>query len=111
MIGYISREAALEATCELCAGECGTKEGCVMRKRINDIPAADVLPGKWIPVTERVPEQFVSVQAHMTDAGPFPAVREAYLIYGDQWFFPALSEIHPVDMWMPFSETPKEGNA
>lgn len=62
---------------------------------------------RWIPVEERLPDEFVSVQAHMTDAGPFPSVREAYLA-GGKWFFPALTEYHPVDKWAYFREPPKE---
>lgn len=62
---------------------------------------------KWIPVAERLPSDFVSVQAHMTDAGNFPPVREAYVV-NKNWFFPALKEFHPVDMWRRFDEPPKE---
>ena len=62
---------------------------------------------KWIPVTERLPSDFVSVQAHMTDAGDFPSVREAYVVE-EGWFFPALKGFHPVDMWKQFDEPPKE---
>lgn len=61
----------------------------------------------WIPVEDHLPEEFVSVQAHMTDAGPFPSVREGYLA-GGRWFFPALDEFHPVDRWRAFDEPPKE---
>lgn len=64
---------------------------------------------RWIPVTEHLPDEFVSVQAHMTDAGPFPPVREAYLA-GGKWYFPALNEYHPVDKWEEFSEPLKEDN-
>ena len=59
---------------------------------------------QWISVEERLPSDFVSVLAHMTDAGDFPAVREAYLV-GKAFFFPALADVHPVDRWM---EMPKE---
>jgi len=62
---------------------------------------------EWIPVTEDTPSDFVSVQAHMTDAGQFPSVREAYTVDG-LWFFPALKEFHPVDAWKRFDEPPKE---
>ena len=63
---------------------------------------------KWIPVTERLPDDFVSVLGHMTDAGEFPAVRECYLV-GTEFFFPALHDVHPVDLWMEMPEPPKEG--
>lgn len=62
---------------------------------------------KWIPVEERLPKDFVSVQAHMVGADPFPTVREAYVI-DREWFFPALHEFLPVDYWCEFDEPPKE---
>ena len=63
---------------------------------------------QWIPVTERLPENFVSVLGYMTDAGDFPPVRECYTV-GNAFFFPALSDVHPVSHWMPLPEPPKEG--
>lgn len=62
---------------------------------------------RWISVEERLPSDFVSVQAHMTDAGNFPPVREAYVV-NKNWFFPALKEFHPVDMWKRFDEPPED---
>lgn len=58
---------------------------------------------QWISVYDKIPDEFVSVLGHMTDAGEFPAIRECYLI-GDAFFFPALREVHPVDYWMPMPE-------
>ena len=63
---------------------------------------------RWIPVTERLPSDFVSVQAHIVGADPLPTVREAYVI-GGKWFFPALKEFLPVDMWKRFDDPPKDG--
>ena len=62
---------------------------------------------KWIPVTEKRPDNFISVLGYMTDAGDFPAVRECYTV-GNAFFFPALSDVHPVSHWMPMPEPPKE---
>ena len=62
---------------------------------------------KWIPVTERLPNNFVSVLGYMTDAGDFPPVRECYTV-GRAFFFPALGDVHPVSHWMPLPEPPKE---
>lgn len=68
--------------------------------------ATDTKAGdKWTPTAERLPDEFVSVLGHMTDAGEFPAVRECYRV-GGVFFFPALMDRHPVDKWM---EMPKEG--
>lgn len=64
---------------------------------------------KWISVEERLPPNFVSVIAHMTDAGEFPPVQEAYSICGGRiFFFPVLREHHLVDYWMEMPEFPKE---
>ena len=81
-------------------------------KKINDgfsdlCGAADNNVGsKWIPVTERLPNNFVSVLGYMTDAGDFPPVRECYTV-GRAFFFPALGDAHPVSHWMPLPEPPK----
>lgn len=72
-----------------------------------DLAIAALERDRWISVEERLPGEFVSVQAHMTDAEPFPSVREAYLA-GGEWFFPALNEYHPVDKWAEFLESPEE---
>ena len=77
----------------------------VADERNSRLDAEDKL--RWIPVTEDTPSDFVSVQAHMTDSGPFPSVREAYTVDG-LWFFPALKEFHPVDMWKRFDDPLKE---
>ena len=58
---------------------------------------------KWISVKDELPDEFVSVLAHMTDAEEFPVVREAYVVCG-RFFFPALRENHPVDYWMEMPE-------
>ena len=62
---------------------------------------------KWIPVTERLPDNFVSVLGYMTDAGEFPPVRECYTV-GKAFFFPALGDVHPVSHWMEMPELAME---
>jgi hypothetical protein len=66
----------------------------------NDVPT------KWISVKERLPQNFVSVLGHMTDAGEFPPIRECYTV-GNAFFFPALSDVHSVSHWMEMPEPPK----
>ena len=61
---------------------------------------------EWISVNDRLPEQFVSVLGHMTDADKFPSVRECYRV-GNVFCFPALQDRHPVDKWMEMPEPPK----
>lgn len=63
----------------------------------------------WISVNDKLPHEFVSILAHMTDAGEFPAVREAYMV-GGTFFFPALRDQHPVDYWMEMPEFSEEEN-
>lgn len=60
----------------------------------------------WIPVTERLPENFISVLGYMPDAVPFPPVRECYTV-GNEFYFPALHEVHVVTHWMPLPERPR----
>ena len=91
--------------CTLC-GEEGALE------RVSGVIADSLLYNgvtiqKWIPVTERLPKNFISVLGYMTDAGDFPPVRECYTV-GNAFFFPALGDVHPVSHWMPLPEPPEE---
>ena len=61
---------------------------------------------EWIPVDERIPENFISVLGYMTDAGEFPPVRECYTV-GNAFFFPALGDVHPVSHWREMPKPPK----
>ena len=61
---------------------------------------------EWIPVDERLPENFISVLGYMTDAGEFPPVRECYTV-GNAFFFPALGDVHPVSHWCEMPQPPK----
>lgn len=77
---------------------------------VQEAPAADVTDApQWISVEDRSPTTFVSVLGYMTDAGEFPAVRECYCVGGNEFYFPALFERHPVSHWMPMPEPPKGG--
>ena len=58
---------------------------------------------KWIPVTERLPDEYVSVLGHMTDTDGFPSVRECFLT-GNEFWFPALLTTWPVDRWAELPE-------
>jgi len=59
---------------------------------------------KWIPVAERLPDEYVSVLGHMTDTDGFPSARECFLV-GNEFWFPALLTTWPVDRW---AELPEE---
>jgi hypothetical protein len=62
---------------------------------------------EWISVDERIPQNFVSVLGYMTDAGEFPPVRECYTV-GNEFFFPALGDVHPVSHWREMPQPPKK---
>ena len=66
----------------------------------------DVTVQEWISVDERIPQNFVSVLGYMTDAGEFPPVRECYTV-GNEFFFPALGDVHPVSHWCELPQPPK----
>ena len=61
---------------------------------------------QWISVEDRLPEEFVSVLGHTTDAGYFPSIRECYRV-GNRFFFPDLKDIHPIDFWAYMPQPPK----
>ena len=61
---------------------------------------------EWISVDERIPQNFVSVLGYMTDAGEFPPVRECYTV-GNEFFFPALGDVHPVSHWCEMPQPQK----
>ena len=75
--------------------------------RIADhLIAHGVTVQEWISVDERIPQNFVSVLGYMTDAGEFPPVRECYTV-GNEFFFPALGDVHPVSHWCELPQPPK----
>lgn len=67
---------------------------------------------KWIPVTERLPEPFVSVLVQMPGEKPFPTVREGFLSSNGIWHS-ALYDREPdeVTHWMPMPQPPEDGGA
>ena len=77
-----------------------------IEKIATHLIANGVTVQEWIPVDERLPENFISVLGYMTDAGEFPPVRECYTV-GNAFFFPALGDIHPVSHWCEMPQPPK----
>ena len=62
---------------------------------------------KWIPVTERLPKNFISVLVHIPEMNPCPAVMEAYR-FDDGWVTKmAAFDINCATHWMPLPEPPK----
>ena len=83
------------------------RDGCIAVEDIADhLIANGVTVQEWIPVDERLPENFISVLGYMTDAGEFPPVRECYTV-GNAFFFPALGDVHPVSHWCEIPQPPK----
>lgn len=80
----------------------------------NELPLqeATVLMSEWIPSTERLPKNFVSVLGYIPSAAPFPTVRECYTIH-DRFFFPALDASYSakaVTHWRDMPGGPKDGD-
>ena len=79
---------------------------CTFEQGADWLIAHGVTVQEWISVDERIPQNFVSVLGYMTDAGEFPPVRECYTV-GNEFFFPALGDVHPVSHWCELPQPPK----
>ena len=78
----------------------------VLRKVIE---GSLVPPGcDWIPVTEKMPQQFVSVLACIPCEHPLPMVKEAYFANGFWSTRMAIFSDKDVSHWMPMPEPPGE---
>ena len=63
---------------------------------------------EWIPVTERLPEPFVSVLAHMPGEKPFPTVHEGFISNDGIWQSEMFRrEPGEVTHWQPMPQPPK----
>lgn len=63
----------------------------------------------WIPVTERLPELFVSVLVYMPDERPLPTVHEGFLAREGMWYANHFNrEPMEITHWMPLPETPED---
>lgn len=75
---------------------------------INLVGAPEQEQLRWIPVTEKMPEKYVSVLVHIPSESPLPAVKEAYLANG--CWVTKIGVFHGMEIthWMPMPEPPKE---
>lgn len=83
-----------------------TENDCLYKLMADVMISHGVTVQEWISVSERLPQNFVSVLGYMTDAGEFPPVRECYTV-GNAFFFPALGDVHPVSHWCEMPQPPK----
>ena len=65
---------------------------------------------RWIPVEERLPQNYISVLVYIPTAEPLPMVHEAYIGDDGEWHSSNFYEIENEDVthWMPLPEPPKE---
>lgn len=72
------------------------------------LEAVGVSIQQWISVSERLPEEFVSVLVCIPSENPLPTVKEAYLANGAWATKMAIFFMEEVTHWMPMPEPPKE---
>lgn len=65
---------------------------------------------RWIPVTERLPQNYISVLVYIPTAETLPMVHEAYIGDDGEWHSSVFYGIENEDVthWMPMPKTPKE---
>lgn len=65
---------------------------------------------RWIPVTERLPQNYISVLVYLPGERPLPTVHEAYIGGDGEWHSSVVYgvENEGVTHWMPMPEPPKE---
>ena len=65
---------------------------------------------RWIPVTECLPQNYISVLVYIPTAEPLPMVHEAYIGDDEEWHSSVFYGIENEDVthWMPMPEPPKE---
>ena len=100
MNDLISRKALLAEYDRVHIGEPG-----MARKLIEDAPAIQ----EWIPVTERLPKEFIAVLICVPKESPLPIVKPAYLANGEWRANLQIFDQEEVTHWMPWPEPPKEG--
>lgn len=65
---------------------------------------------RWIPVDERLPQNYISVLVYIPTAEPLHMVHEAYIGEDGEWHSSVFYGIENEDVtrWMPMPKTPKE---
>lgn len=67
---------------------------------------------RWIPVTERLPQNYISVLVYLPGERPLPTVHEAYIGGDGEWHSSVVYGVENEDVthWMPLPEPPKEND-
>lgn len=63
---------------------------------------------RWIPVSERLPDPFVSVLGYCPDEDPLPTVHECYMNGFGQWCSAQVYGMENVTQWKPMPNIPEE---
>ena len=112
---YIEREAASRVLCDAC-GNAACPKGLIPRcsyyEKMQSIPAADVREVKWIPVTERLPddideEVLVCTEDYGVSGLGFVTVA-TYGVSGWLECWERKTYLTAVTHWMPLPQPPKE---
>lgn len=111
MAEYIEREAYRDLfTEERCLYSCAE-----IKEFVDAIPAADVQPTKWIPVTERLPEEYKNVLCYYEyfrygDFNcMFRTIDRGYYGNGGWGGEAGQGYKNKVLAWMPLPKPPKDG--
>lgn len=66
---------------------------------------------RWIPVTERLPQNYIAVLVYLPGERPLTAVHEAYIGGDGAWHSSVVYGVENEDVthWMPMPEPQKEG--
>lgn len=59
---------------------------------------------RWVPVTEALPEPFMSVLGYIPDDAPLPSVHECYVDHGGMWHGLAFYGNPKITHWMEMPE-------
>lgn len=96
-----------------CAG-CGHEHNCslqgcrILQEAVAAIQRQPRM--RWIPVTERLPQNYISVLVYIPTAEPLPMVHEACIGDDGEWYSSVFYGIENEDVthWMPLPEPPEE---
>lgn len=105
LIELIDNNKACELECDCYECQYANEPTCFPVRLADALIANGVTLQQWIPVSERLPEPFVSVLVQMPDEEPCPTVREGFLTNNGTWYAAHFErEQSEVTHWMPMPE-------